>query len=79
MVSTQPRLHPRPRNCIILAGREYSNKPVARALALTPRTINGCLTDARRLFDAHDRTELVVNAVLAGEIGLDELRTRQPE
>ncbi len=73
------KLHPRPRDCVILAGRGYSNKRIARALGLTPRTVDGYLTEARRLFDAHDRTELVVSAVLAGEIGLDEIRTRQPE
>lgn len=77
-IANHPRLHPRPRDCIVLAGRGYSNKEIARALGLTPRTVDGYLTEARRLFDAHDRTELVVSAVLAGEIGLDELRPRQP-
>lgn len=77
--SARPRLHPRPRECVVLAGRGYSNKRIARALALTPRTVDGYLTEARRLFDAHDRTELVVSAVLAGEIGLDELKVCQPE
>lgn len=79
IASPPARLHPRPRDCVILAGRGYSNKRIARALALTPRTVDGYLTEARRLFDAHDRTELVVSAVLAGEIGLDELKRRQPE
>lgn len=74
----KPRLRPRPRDCVVLAGRGYSNKQIARALALTPRTVDGYLTEARRLFDAHDRTELVTSAVLAGEIGLDELNVRQP-
>ncbi|GAY22819.1 transcriptional regulator [Sphingobium fuliginis] len=78
-VSSPVKLHPRPRDCIILAGRGFSNKQIARALALTPRTVDGYLTEARRLFGAHDRTELVVSAVLAGEVGLDELRHRQPE
>lgn len=73
-----PRLHPRPRDCVVLAGRGLSNKEIARALALAPRTVDGYLTEARELFEAHDRTELVVSAVLAGEIGLHELR-RQPE
>src|SRR3546814_13624956 len=76
--STPIKLHPRPRDCVVLAGRGYSNKEIARELALTPRTVDGYLTEARRLLDAHDRTELVVSAVLAGEIGLHELR-RQPE
>ena len=79
MASTSLRLHPRPRDCVVLAGRGYSNKQIARALALTPRTVDGYLTEARRLFDAHDRTELVVGAVLAGEVGLHELARRQPE
>lgn len=74
-----PRLHPRPRECIVLAGQGLSNKEIARSLLLTPRTVDGYLTEARRLFDAHDRTELVVSAVLAGEIGVSELRRRQPE
>jgi len=73
-----PRLHPRPRDCIVLAGRGYSNKEIARSLALAPRTVDGYLTEARRLFDAHDRTELVVSAVLTGEIGLHELKGGQP-
>ncbi|MEE4454417.1 LuxR family transcriptional regulator [Novosphingobium resinovorum] len=78
VVAPRPRLHPRPRDCVVLAGRGYSNKEIARALSLTPRTVDGYLTEARRLFDAHDRTELVVSAVLAGEIGLHELKSRQP-
>src|SRR3546814_19186975 len=52
-----PRLHPRPRDCVVLAGRGYSNKQIARALALTPRTVDGYLTDARRLFEAPDRSD----------------------
>lgn len=74
-----PRLHPRPRDCVVLAGRGLTNKEIARALAITPRTVDGYLTEARRLFGAHDRTELVIQAVLTGEVGLDELGRRQPE
>lgn len=74
-----PRLHPRPRDCIVLAGQGLSNKEIARALAIAPRTVDGYLTEARRLFGAHDRTELVVSAALAGEVELHELRGRQPE
>jgi LuxR family quorum-sensing system transcriptional regulator CciR len=71
--STAIKLHPRPRDCVVLAGQGHSNKEIARALALTPRTVDGYLTEARRLFEAHDRTELVVSAVLAGEVGIHEL------
>lgn len=76
--AAKPRLHPRPRDCVVLAGRGFSNKQIARALGVTPRTVDGYLREARRLFDAHDRTELVVSAVLAGEIGQDEVRRGQP-
>ena len=79
LIGPAPRLHPRPRDCVVLAGRGFSNKEIARELGLTPRTVDGYLTEARRLFDAHDRAELVVSAVLAGEIGLDELKPRQTE
>lgn len=74
-----PRLHPRPRDCVALVGEGLSNKEIARALALTPRTVDGYLTEARQLFGVHDRTELVIAAVSAGEIGLHELKRRQPE
>ena len=73
------RLHPRPRDCVMLAGRGLSNKEIARTLGLTPRTVDGYLTEARQLFSAHDRTELVFSAVLAGEIGLHELKRDQAE
>ena len=73
-----PRLHPRPRDCVILAGQGQSNKQIARRLGLTPRTVDGYLREARRLFGVRDRTELVFAAIFAGEIGLHEVRTRQP-
>jgi DNA-binding CsgD family transcriptional regulator len=76
---SHPRLHPRPRDCVVLAGQGRSNKQIARALALAPRTVDGYLTEARRLFNAHSRAELIVSALFAGEISLHELRPRQPE
>jgi LuxR family quorum-sensing system transcriptional regulator CciR len=70
----RPRLNPRPRDCVVLAGRGLSNKEIARALALTPRTVDGYLTEARFLFNVRDRTELVIAAISAGEVSLHELR-----
>jgi DNA-binding CsgD family transcriptional regulator len=74
----RPRLHPRVRDCVVLCGRGLSNKEIARALGLTPRTVDSYLREARRLFDAHDRTELLVAAMLAGEIELHEVRRVNP-
>ena len=73
-----PRLQPRPRDCVALVGQGLSNKEIARALSLAPRTVDGYLTNARRLFNAHDRDELVAAAILAGEVGIDEIGRRQP-
>ncbi len=72
-----PRLEPRLRECIVLAGQGVPDKLIAHRLGLTPRTVESYMRDARRLFDARDRTELVAAALLAGEIGLEELRCRQ--
>jgi LuxR family quorum-sensing system transcriptional regulator CciR len=74
-----PRLHPRKRDCVLLAGQGFSNKQIARALALTPRTVDGYMTEARGLFAAHDRTELLIGAILAGEVDLHELKPGQAE
>jgi len=74
-----PHLHPRPRDCVILAGQGLSNKEIARALAIAPRTVDGYMTEARELFGVHRRTTLALSAVFAGEIGLEELDSRQPE
>lgn len=79
-ISASPiRLYPRLRDSVALAGRGLSNKEIARALDITPRTVDGYLTEAYQLFHVHSRTELVVSAVLAGEISLHELTPRQPE
>lgn len=68
------RPNPRPRDCIVLVGRGHTNKEVARALGLHPRTVAGYLADAMRFLGAADRTEMVVAAILDGEVGLAELR-----
>ena len=69
----RPRLNPRPRDCVVLVGRGLSNKQIARALDLAPRTVDGYLSGARRLFGVSDRTGLVIRAMFAGEVGLSEL------
>lgn len=73
-----PRLEPRLRDCIVLAGQGNSDKLIAHRLGLTPRTVESYMRDARRLFEARDRTELVAAALLAGELDLSELRASRP-
>lgn len=74
----RPRLHPRPRDCVLLAGKGLSNKQIARQLGLAPRTVDGYLTEARQIFGVHNRAELVISALYAGEIAAHELAPRQP-
>jgi len=69
----RPRLNQRSRDCIILFARGLSNKLIARALGVTPRTVEGYLREAFRLFNAKTRAELLARALLAGEIGAHEL------
>jgi LuxR family quorum-sensing system transcriptional regulator CciR len=69
-----PRLAQRYRDCVVLAGHGLRNKIIAHRLDLSVDTVESYLRDARKLFDARDRTELVAAALLAGEITLDELR-----
>ena len=70
----RPRLNPRPQDCLALIARGKSNKEIARALDLTPRTVEGYLRDAFQLFSASTRAELLAGAMLAGEIGTHQLR-----
>jgi LuxR family quorum-sensing system transcriptional regulator CciR len=77
--SSRLRLHPRKRDCIVLGGRGLSNKQIARTLGITPRTVDGYMTEARALFGVRSRMQLAISAVLAGEVGIEELVPGQPE
>lgn len=69
-----PRLDPRYRDCVVLVGHGLGNKTIAYRLGITENTVETYLRDARRLFGARDRTELVTAALLAGEVMLEEMR-----
>src|SRR3546814_17915381 len=71
-----PRLEPRYRDCIVLAGQGLGDKIIAHRLGLTPRTVESYLRDARRLFGARDSTELDCTPLLGGQVDMDSLRAR---
>jgi LuxR family quorum-sensing system transcriptional regulator CciR len=75
--ATSPRLEPRLRDCIVLAGRGLRDKQIAHQLGLTHRTVESYLRDARRLFGARSKTDLVCAAILAGEVSLHEVGSGQ--
>ena len=68
-----PRLKSGQRDCIVLSGRGYLNKAIAHRLGLTVRTVESYLRDACRAYGVRTAKELRVAAVLAGEIGIDEI------
>jgi DNA-binding CsgD family transcriptional regulator len=68
-----PRLKPGQRDCIVLSGRGLLNKEIAHRLRLTERTVESYLRDACRAYSVRTAKELRVAAVLAGEIGIDEI------
>nr|WP_053000141.1 helix-turn-helix transcriptional regulator [Sphingomonas sp. Y57] len=72
-IAPPPRLKPSQRDCLVLSGRSHSNKEIAHRLGLTERTVESYLRDACRAYGVRTAKELRVAAVLAGEIGIDEI------
>jgi len=83
IVGGQPRairaagLLPRQRECAILAAQGKSNTDIATILGLTPATIKSYIEAACGRYEVHNRTQLVIAAILDGEIGLHEISPRQ--
>ncbi|MGV1683502.1 helix-turn-helix transcriptional regulator [Sphingopyxis sp. NJF-3] len=71
------RLRPRWRDCVILAGQGKSNTDIATILGLTPSTVKTYIEAACARYDVPNRTQLVLAAVLDGEIGIHEIAPRQ--
>lgn len=67
------KITPRQRECVLLAGQGKSNWEIARILGLSPVTVNRYFDDARRRYDVTSRTQLVIGALLDGELSLLEL------
>ncbi|MCW0197377.1 LuxR family transcriptional regulator [Sphingopyxis sp.] len=72
-----PGLQRRQRECAILAGQGKSNTDIATILGLTPATIKSYIEAACGRYEVHNRTQLVIAAILDGEIGLHEIAPRQ--
>jgi LuxR family quorum-sensing system transcriptional regulator CciR len=70
-------LQPRQRECVVLAGQGKSNTDIATILGLTPATIKTYIEAACGRYEVSNRTQLVIAAILDGEIGLHEISPRQ--
>lgn len=71
------RLQPRQRDCVILAGLGNSNTDIAGILGLSPATVKSYIEAACGRYAVHNRTQLVIAAVLDGEVGIHEIAPRQ--
>lgn len=71
------RLRPRWRDCVVLAGQGKSNTDIATILGLTPSTVKTYIEAACARYDVPNRTQLVLAAVLDGEVGIHEIAPRQ--
>lgn len=71
------RLRPRWRDCVVLAGQGKSNTDIATILGLTPATVKTYIEAACQRYDVPNRTQLVLAAVLDGEVGIHEIAPRQ--
>lgn len=70
-------LQQRQRECAILAAQGKSNTDIATILGLSPATIKSYIEAACGRYEVHNRTQLVIAAILDGEIGLHEISPRQ--
>ncbi len=71
------RLMPRYRECVVLAGQGKSNTDIATILGLQPGTIKSYIEAACGLYEVSNRTQLVIAAILDGEVGIHEIAPRQ--
>lgn len=72
-----PRLSPRQRECIILAGQGKADNVIAQLLGLSENTITNYLAAARERYGVASRVQLVTCALYDGEIGFTELIARR--
>lgn len=63
----------RQRDCVLLAAQGKSDTTIAQLLGLKPRTINEHIEAAKRRYGVATRAQLVVQALLRGEIWFGEL------
>lgn len=74
--SGPPRLSPKQRDCVVLAGQGKSDNVIAQLLGLSENTVTNYLAAARDHYGVATRTQLVTAALADGEIGFSEVETR---
>lgn len=72
-----PRLNRRQRECAILAGQGMQAMAIAHRLGLSYKTVTNYLDAARKRYGVHSCDQLLIHALLNGDIALTELDTRR--
>lgn len=70
-------LSPRQHECVVLVAQGKSNWEIGTILGLSPVTIGHYLADARARYDVKTRQQLVVRALLDGDISFAEIMPQQ--
>lgn len=73
-----PRLSPRQLDCIVFAGRGYSDRETAVALGIAEDTVTEYLDEARHRYGVSRRTPLVLRVVYDGQIALSDVLMLPP-
>jgi LuxR family quorum-sensing system transcriptional regulator CciR len=76
-IPQRPVLNPRQRECTVLAGQGKTDWEIAGILGLSHKTVRHYIADARARYDVTTRQQLVICALLDGQISLAELAPRQ--
>lgn len=77
IIPQRPVLGPRQRECTVLAGQGKTDWEIASILGLSRVTVRHYLADARARYDVTTRQQLIICALLDGQISLCELAPRQ--
>lgn len=71
------RLTRRQRECLTLAARGKSDWSISRLLNISEKTVRSYIEGARERFGVATRVQAVVQAILSGEISIDEAADRK--
>lgn len=71
---TKQQQQDRMKTIIILIANGFSDKEISRIIGYSHKTIRNILVDERELYKSKNRTELVVSALIQGEITLKEIQ-----
>ncbi|MGN6279013.1 MAG: LuxR family transcriptional regulator [Sphingomonas sp.] len=73
-----PRLSPRQLDCVVFAGRGYSDRQTAAALGIAEDTVTEYLNEARHRYGVGRRGPLVLRAIFDGQITLSDVLMLPP-